>query len=112
MELLVIILSKTELLNDVLSVLIEEGITKATMIDSEGMGKFLAYEVPIFAGLRQLVGGDSQSYSKTIMAVTNDKETVPKLHALLKKDLNLDFTQPGTGIIFTISISNVIQSSE
>ena len=85
MELLVIVLNKIELLNDMLSVMVEVGITDATVLDSGGMGHILAYEVPIFAGLRQLLG-DSGNYNKTIFALVKKGDTFNQLLKLLKEN--------------------------
>ena len=55
MHLLIIVLNKEEYLDDVLEAFIETGITGATIVDSVGMGKTLAYHIPIFAGLRKSI---------------------------------------------------------
>ncbi len=108
MKLLIIILNKVELLNDLLSVLVEVGIDQATILDSEGLGQHLAYEVPIFAGLRKLVG-ETKAYNKTILALIEDSKVVTELQKLLK-ETNIDFTKNGTGVIFTVPVDNVIKS--
>ncbi|MBU0683445.1 MAG: hypothetical protein KJ864_04070, partial [Candidatus Omnitrophica bacterium] len=72
MELLIIILNKEEYFEKLISLLVEAGIDEATISDSEGVGHYLAYEVPIFAGLQQFVG-ESKSLNKTIMAVLENK---------------------------------------
>lgn len=107
MELLVIVLNKVDLLNDLLSVLVEAGITRATVLDSEGMGHHLAYEVPIFAGLRKMLG-ETGAHNKTILALIEDKKLVSELKKLLK-EVKIDFTQSGTGIMFTVPVENVIK---
>ena len=108
MQLLVIILNKTEMLKDVMCAMVEAGITKATTVDSEGMGRFLAYEIPIFAGLRQLVG-ESKSYNKMIISITEDRDIVLKLTKVFK-EIDLDFSKPDTGIIFTVPVNAVVKS--
>lgn len=55
MKLLVFVLNKEEYLEDVLEAYVEAGIPGATIIDSEGMGRFLAYEVPLFAGFKEFM---------------------------------------------------------
>jgi len=107
MELLVIILNRTELLNDLLSVLVETGVDKATIFESEGMGHHLAYNVPIFAGIRQLVG-ESAGEGRTIMAITEDSGIMEELPVLLK-DAGIDFEKKGTGVIFTVPVSGIIK---
>jgi len=110
MELLVIVLNKVDLLNDLLSVLVEAGITRATVLDSEGMGHHLAYEVPIFAGLRKMLG-ETGAHNKTILALIKDKKSVAELERLLK-EVKIDFTQSGTGIMFTVPVGNVIKPED
>ena len=109
MQLLVIILNKVELINDLLSILVEAGITQATIFDSEGMGHHLAYEVPIFAGLRQLVG--ESAHNKTILSLIRDENMINELQELLK-EIQIDFTKPGTGIMFTLPVSSIIKQTQ
>jgi len=111
MELLIIILNKEEYFEKLVSILVEAGISGATISESEGIGHYLAYEVPIFAGLRQFVGGESRSMNRTIMAVLEKKEVFDNLKELLIKE-NIDFTRPGMGIIFTVPVNKVIKSKK
>jgi len=53
MKLLVFICNQPEKLEEILEGFLEVGITGATIIDSLGMGRILAAEVPIFAGLKE-----------------------------------------------------------
>ena len=106
MELLVIILNKVESLKDLLSAMLESGITEATILDSEGMGQILAYEVPIFAGLRQLLG-DTRTHNKTIFALIQKKDSLKDFKKLLE-EVKIDFSEKGTGIIFTIPVNEVV----
>lgn len=107
MDLLVIVLNKVELLNDLLSLMVEVGIIQSTILDSEGMGHHLAYEVPIFAGLRRLMG-EAKAHNKTILALIDDTKIIGELQKLLK-ETNIDFTHSGTGIMFTVPADNVIK---
>jgi nitrogen regulatory protein P-II 1 len=110
MKLLIIILNKEEYLGRLTSLLVEAGISGATISDSEGIGHYLAYEVPIFAGLRQLVG-EGNTINKTILAVLDDEGSFTKFKELLEEE-NIDFTKPGIGVIMTVPISEVIKSKE
>lgn len=106
MELLVVIVNE-DYFERVVSLLVEAGITRATILESEGLGHFLAYEVPIFAGLRQLVGEKRQA-NRTILAVIESPDLVSKFHKLLGKE-GIDFSKPGVGIIFTVPVNRVIK---
>ena len=102
MKLLVFVLNKEELLDEVLVAYVEAGITGATILDSEGMGRFLTYEVPLFATFKEFMKGN-KPYNKTIFSVVMREERIPKLEKLLDKVCgNLD--EPGTGILFTVPI--------
>ena len=107
MELLIIVLNKEEYFEQILSILVEAGVSGATIFDSEGIGHFLAYEVPIFAGLRQLVG-EKKSINRTILAVLEDKIIFNKFKDLLA-DEEIDFTQQGVGVVITLPVNEVIK---
>ncbi len=107
MELLIIVLNKVELLNDLLSALVEVGITKATILESEGLGQHLAYEVPLFAGLRKLVG-ETRTNNKTIFALIEEHKLFDELHELLKKS-EIDFLKDGTGVFLTVPVNQAIK---
>ena len=108
MELLVIVLNKEEYLENILSILVELGVSGATILDSEGLGHFLAYEVPIFAGLRQLISREKRALNKTIFALVEEKDFLSKLKKILKEE-EIDFSKPGTGIIFTLPVNDAIK---
>lgn len=108
MDLLIIVVNKEEHFEKVLSILVESGVSGATIFDTEGLGHFLAYEVPIFAGLRKFVG-ERKSANKTIMTFLDNKETFLRFKKLLTEE-NIDFTKPGIGIIMTVAVNEVIKA--
>ena len=110
MELLLIVLNKTEYLEKLISTLIEAGIQGVTISDSEGIGHYLAFEVPIFAGLRQFFQ-EGKSISKTILAVLEDEESYLNFKKLIAQE-GLDFTQPGVGIMAKIPAVEIIKSQD
>jgi len=95
MLILWIILNREELLDDLLSAMIELEITGAAILDGVGMERVLAKDVPIFAGLLQSMSG-SRPYNKNVIAAVKDRETVFELLELLK-EIGIDFEEPGTG---------------
>ncbi len=102
MKLLVFVLNKEELLEDVLTAYVEAGIPGATILDSEGMGRFLTYEVPLFADFKDFMKGN-KPYNKTIFSVVKNEKNIPKLEQLLDEICG-GLDEPGTGILFTIPV--------
>ena len=105
MKLLVFVLNKEELLEEVLEAFVEAGITGATILDSEGMGRFLTYEVPLFADFREFMKGN-KPYNKTIFSVVDKEEKIKVVEELIEKICG-KLSDPGTGILFTIPVDYV-----
>jgi nitrogen regulatory protein P-II 1 len=108
MKFLVISLNREEFLDDVLSELLELEITGATVIDGVAMERVLAKDVPIFAGLLQTTRG-SRAYNKIIFALIPNQEVVEKLVSILQ-DLEIDFTDPSFGNLFTVPVDFALSS--
>ncbi|GAK59653.1 hypothetical protein U27_06638 [Candidatus Vecturithrix granuli] len=102
MKLLVFILNKEELIEDVLTAYVEAGISGATILDSEGMGHFLTYEIPLFADFKDFMKGN-KPYNKTILSVIRHEEQITRLEHLLDKICG-GLDDPGTGILFTVPV--------
>lgn len=102
MKLLVFVLNNEEYLEEVLEAYIEAGVTGSTILDSEGMGRFLTYEVPLFAGFKEFMKGN-KPYNKTILSVIRNDRTVEKVKQLLD-DIVGGLENPGTGIMFTVPV--------
>ncbi len=102
MKLMVFVLNREELLDDVLSAYVEAGITGATVLDSEGMGRYLTYEVPLFADFKEFMKGN-KPYNKTILSVVTHEESIPQLKKLLDQ-ITGGLEKPGTGVLFTLPI--------
>jgi hypothetical protein len=105
MKLLIFVLNQEELLEDVLVAYLEAGIPGATILDSEGMGRFLTYEVPLFADFKDFMKGN-KPYNKTIFSVVKDEHKIPKLERLLDEICG-GLDKPGTGIFFTLPVDYV-----
>lgn len=100
MKLLVLVLNKEEFLNDILEAFVEVGITGATILDSVGMGQKLAYDIPIFAGLRKSI--KTPDYSKTIFSVVQDDETMEAAVKLIEEIMDLN--APGSCLLFVVPL--------
>jgi nitrogen regulatory protein P-II 1 len=110
MKLLVIVLNDREKLEDVLAVLPELDITGGTIIETQGMAQVLAAQVPIFAGLRQLIT-EAHAASATVFALSQHDDIVSRVHRLLKRS-GIDFSEPGTGALFSVPVDKVIGSED
>ena len=102
MKLLVFVLNREEVLEEVLEAFVEADVPGATVLDSEGMGRLLTYEVPLFAGFRSFMKGN-KPYNKTIFSVIDQPEKVEKLVKLIEQICG-DLSGPGTGILFTVPV--------
>lgn len=106
MQLLIAVINEEEKLDEILSGLVELGVTGATVINSEGMGRVMSYDIPIFAGLGALASR-SRPQNQTIFSVIRDDETVEGVLALLQEICG-DLERPGTGIAFTMPLNRVV----
>ncbi|RMD96684.1 MAG: hypothetical protein D6814_10945 [Calditrichaeota bacterium] len=104
MKVLFIILNKEEYLDEVLEAFLELGLRGATIIDSVGMGRILAYEIPIFAGLRSILPGN-RPFNKTILTLVED-EKIPEIVAAVEQIVG-SLEKPGTGIAFSVPVDFV-----
>jgi nitrogen regulatory protein PII len=102
MKLVVFVLNKEELLDDILAAYVEAGINGATVLDSEGMGRYLSYEVPLFADFKEFMKGN-KPYNKTIISVVSDEKVILELKKLIDK-ITGGLDQPGTGVLFTVPV--------
>lgn len=105
-KLIVFVLNNEDLLEQALEAYAEAGIQGATILDSEGMGRFLSYEVPLFAEFRRFMKGN-KPYNKTIISVVRDQEVIPRLEDLLDKVCG-GLRNPGTGIFFTLPVDYAV----
>ena len=106
MKLIVFVLNKEELLERVLEAYVEVGISGATILDSEGMGRFLTYEVPLFADFKEFMKGN-KPYNKTILSVVEDETVFRRLRTILDEVCG-GLSAPGTGILFMVPVDMAV----
>ena len=104
-RLLVAVVNDPEKLDEILSGFIELGITGATVLNSEGMGRVLSEDIPIFAGLKTLIT-HSRPRNRMIFSVVSGDMVEPAIALLQDVTGNLD--APATGIVFTLPIERVV----
>jgi hypothetical protein len=105
-ELLIAVINDVDLMDEVLAGFLEIGITGATVLDSEGMGRVLSHDIPIFAGLQTLISR-SRPQNQTLFSVIDDPEKVEQAIALLQ-DVCGRFDDPATGIAITLPVNRVV----
>ena len=105
MQLLIAVINEEERLDEILSGMVELGVTGATIINSEGMGRVLSHDIPIFAGL-EVLASRSRPQNQTIFSVIRD-EKVDAVIALLQEICG-DFDNGGTGIVMTVPLTRVV----
>ena len=106
MELLIAVINDVDRMDEVLAGFLEIGITGATVIDSEGMGRVLSHDIPIFAGLQTLISR-SRPQNQTLFSVIDAPEKVDQTIALLQ-DVCGRFDDPATGIAITVPVHRVV----
>lgn len=104
-SLLVAVINDAEKVDEILSGFLELGITGATIIGSEGMGRILSHDIPIFAGLQTLISG-SRPQNRTIFSVVPRDRVEPAVELL--QDVFGDLSSPATGIVFTLPVDRVV----
>jgi hypothetical protein len=106
LELLIAVINDVDLMDEVLAGFLEIGITGATVLDSEGMGRVLSHDIPIFAGLQTLISR-SRPQNQTVFSVINEPAKVDQAIALLQ-DVCGRFEDPATGIAITLPVNRVV----
>ena len=106
MQLLIAVINQEELLDEILAGFLDIGITGATVLRSEGMGRLLAHDIPIFAGLNSLIVR-TRPQNQTIFSVIRDQAKIDRAIELVQQICG-DLNKPATGIVFTLPIDRVI----
>lgn len=102
MQVVTLVLNKTECLNELLEELLAGGIHGGTVLESTGMMRVIEQsgdDLPMFSTFRQLFDPERKS-SKTIVMVLEDAEVDVARRVIQKVTGGLD--KPDTGILFAI----------
>ena len=110
MKLLIVVLNNPDLVSEVVPVLVELDVRRIVSLETETMLHFLAREVPIFAGIRELVTSP-RAYTKTLFGITESENILSELDNFLK-DINIDLTGSGDGYALTIPMDGLIEGDE
>ena len=101
MQLFVLVLNKTELVEDILHRMALSGIKGATVLESTGMARLLkdVDDMPFFSGLRSMLNQD-RAQSNTIFVVLEDEQV--NTARKIVNDVTGGLNKPNTGIMFTV----------
>lgn len=109
-ELLMVVLHDPGHLNDVLTGLLEAGIVNASAIETQGLGRLLSRDLPIFASFRHLFAG-SRPYSYTVLAPVESPEVTREVIGILR-DLLSDVPPEDRGIVLSMPITQYVDLAE
>lgn len=104
-QLLIAVVNDPDKLDEILSGFVEIGITGATVIGSEGMGRLLTHDIPIFAGLQSLIAG-ARPQNRTIFSVLPESNVQAAFDLL--QDVCGNLAAPATGLAFTVPVNRVV----
>ena len=108
MKLLVVVLNVLEHQEDLFEALLELDVRGVTVVESEGVMQYLAQEVPIFAGLRQMLAPGSGGHSKIVFGVSDSDKVLQDLHSMLK-EVGVDLEKAGTGYALTVDVKEILE---
>ncbi|PLX66510.1 MAG: hypothetical protein C0603_11740 [Denitrovibrio sp.] len=100
MKLVFIVLNQVELLEEIIEYMVDNDVRGGTVLDSVGMGRILAYDIPIFAGFRELMVG-ARANNRTLMTTIPDEIFDDFMDGI---DKIVNFNEPGTGVAFAVDI--------
>ena len=108
MKLFVLILNRTEKLDDLMAAYAHAAICGATIIDSTGMARELygakhdEEEISFFGSIRKYLTDDTRKTSKTVLTVRRAEQldTIVRI----TEEIVGDFSQPDVGIMFSLPI--------
>lgn len=94
-------INEPDMLQDVLTAMLEVGITRGTIVESQGMGRAVMDRLSIFAGFRDLWSGNL-GYSYTLFTAIEDDQ-VDELYGAIK-DVMADSESRSKGVLFTVPV--------
>jgi mannitol/fructose-specific phosphotransferase system IIA component (Ntr-type) len=104
--LMLITLHDAHRLDDLLTYLVELGITNASVLDSISLSNRITLDIPVFSGT-YYADKKKHKESEIVMCLINDQSIAYRLSDLLKEN-NIDFHKKGTGYIQLIETSMLI----
>jgi nitrogen regulatory protein P-II 1 len=106
-QLLVAILHREEVLDEILAVLVEHELPDAVVVESRTGLELLERDLPIFAGLRSLIPGGID-FSRLVLCVVGDREQARRALGAIR-DLGSGAVPPGepANAVFLVPLSDL-----
>ena len=101
-KLFVIILDKSQLIDDLITGFLDIGVRGATIIESQGMGEIIRQDMPVFSGLASLFG--ESTGSRMLMSVMPESLVEP-VYSLVEEVVG-QLDQPNSAICFTLPVDS------
>ena len=107
MNLLVLILKKAHLVDEICRDLAEEGVHGGTILDGVGMASVIEKmdDIPIFTMIKTLLAEDDEGDTVKVMLFVMNDEEMNKARKIIKEVVGLD--EPNTGIMFALPVTFV-----
>lgn len=103
MELMLIVLNKVDLLNELLTAFMDNELSGATVLDSSGMGHIISSQFPMFSMFAELEEEQAEN-SKTILKVVKTLEEREKAISIVES-ITGDLAGPDSAIIISLPVS-------
>ncbi len=96
-------------MQDVLTALLEVGVTRATIVESQGMGRAVMDRLNIFAGFRDIWSGNL-GYGHTLFTIVEDDQVDEIAKAV--KDILADIDVESKGVLFSLPVGTFVSLSD
>jgi nitrogen regulatory protein PII len=106
-QLLVAVIKGHRRVEAVMEGFLELGVPGATVVDAKGMGQIVSTDLPIFSGFRTLFPGSGEPSYMILSVLLADQ--VEESIAMLRDVCN-EFSEKGTGIVFTLPVTQFVGS--
>lgn len=107
MKLLICVLNEAEKLSQLMEAMAQHGVSDATVIESQGMGRILSHETPAFAGFRQLFAGD-RPFNYTVFSVIESDEVLANALQGIEEYLQPVTKGGAHGLAFAVPVQDFI----
>lgn len=109
MQLLILILKKVNLVDELIRELAEHGVHGGTIIDSTGMANVLGNldDLPMFGMLRKIINQENgtKESCKTMLFLLKDSE-VENARRIIRSVVG-DLSRPNTAVMFSVPVTSV-----